>query len=401
VSQLDRRRFLTLLGAAGAAVPLLSACGNSSTSQSTASQTDDQTIRVGLVIPQKGTNKPLGDDLTFGFELYLNLHGTKLGNHPVQLFLAEEGDDADSGKAAVNQLVKQHNCQILSGVASPVVMTGIRDTVEAAQVPLIGSNGSPSDLGGVKYIWRTSYVSGESGKALGGYVADTMRLNGGGRLYVISDDSTAARDEVTNFLASFNATSGHPTLAASPVIIPASAHSYKSYLDAIDSSGANTVFAYLANDAAGFVKAYASSVRSSISLYAPGFLTEGDLLRQEGTAATGIYTSSNYSPSLPGTSNQTFGSEYQKAFNNPPSAYAMASYDAAAVLDKALGLTRGDVSAQSINAAIGQIGEIDSPRGRWQFNQTRTPLQQWYLRQVRNDGQVLSNVVLRDLATLG
>jgi branched-chain amino acid transport system substrate-binding protein len=78
----------------------------------------------------------------------------------------------------------------------------------------------------------------------------------------------------------------------------------------------------------------------------------------------------------------------------------MASYDAGAVLTSALQLAGSDLSPQSINAAIGQIGEIDSPRGTWQFNQNRTPLQTWYLRQVRPDGAVLSNVLLSDLATL-
>jgi branched-chain amino acid transport system substrate-binding protein len=399
VSQLDRRRFLTLFGAAGAAAPLLSACGNSA-NQATTTQTMMETVRIGLIVPQQGQSKALGDELLYGFELYLTLHGTKLGGHPVQLSFAGEGDDADSGKKAVDQLVKQQNCQALSGVASPVVMSGIRDTVEAAQVPLIGSNGSPSDLGGVKYIWRTSYVSGEAGKALGAYVAQTIAA-GGGKLYVISDDSASARDEVSNFLAAYNAEPKHPPLADTPVVIPASARSYTPYLNAINNSGASAVFGFVANDGPGFVRAYASTVKPTIPLYAPGFLTEGDALRQEDTAASGIYTSLNYSPSLPGAANQNFGSEYQKAFNASPSAYAMASYDAAAVLDKAIGLTNGDISPQSINAAIGQIGEIDSPRGPWQFNQTRTPLQQWYLRQVRNDGQVLSNVVLRDLATLG
>ena len=40
-----------------------------------------------------------------------------------------------------------------------------------------------------------------------------------------------------------------------------------------------------------------------------------------------------------------------------------------------------------------------SPRGTWQFDkQNHTPVQQWYLRQVREDGRALSNVVLQSLA---
>jgi branched-chain amino acid transport system substrate-binding protein len=79
----------------------------------------------------------------------------------------------------------------------------------------------------------------------------------------------------------------------------------------------------------------------------------------------------------------------------------MASYDAAQVLDKAIGLAGKNVTPQQINLMLGKVGQIDSPRGSWQFNQSRTPQQRWYLREVRRDGQVLSNVLISDLATLG
>ena len=79
----------------------------------------------------------------------------------------------------------------------------------------------------------------------------------------------------------------------------------------------------------------------------------------------------------------------------------MSSYDAAAVLEKALRLTGADLSPQSLNTALSSVGALDSPRGAWQFNQSRTPLQRWYLRQVRKDGQVTTNMVLGDIGMLG
>ena len=52
-------------------------------------------------------------------------------------------------------------------------------------------------------------------------------------------------------------------------------------------------------------------------------------------------------------------------------------------------------------APMSAVGALDSPRGSWQFNQSRTPLQRWYLRQVRKDGQVVDNTVLGDLGMQG
>ena len=96
-----------------------------------------------------------------------------------------------------------------------------------------------------------------------------------------------------------------------------------------------------------------------------------------------------------------FAAEYQRIYGNPPSTYAMASYDAAAVLAKAVVLAGADLSPQALNTALSGVGALDSPRGAWQFNQSRTPLQRWYLRQVRKDGQVTSNTVLGDIGMLG
>ena len=109
----------------------------------------------------------------------------------------------------------------------------------------------------------------------------------------------------------------------------------------------------------------------------------------------------NYSPDLDNEANRSFAPAYQNAYGTVPTCYAMQSYDAASVLDKAITLAGGDKRHSRDNLALGKIGSIDSPRGSWQFNQTRTPLQKWYLRQVRPDGGVLSNTVLAELTTLG
>lgn len=396
---LARRQLLKLLGAVGAAgvtAPALAACSTTNTAAGS-----NAPVRIGLIVPQSGANKPVGDDLTAGFQLYLTLNGSQLGGHPVQLIPIEEGDSADSGRAAVEKLIKEHGVAAMTGVANSTVMSAIRDQVEAAQVPLIGSNASPSTLGSVKYIWRTSYVNDEAGRALGGYLA----LKRGQSVYVIGDDSDAAREQAAGFVRTFNGIPGHPNLVTeNPVQVPQStgAGAFGAYVSAIRGSGAKTVFAAFSGDtAAAFVKAFRSG-GASAQLYAPGFVTEGTHAMQSlGDGASGIYTAMNYAPDLDNGANRTFASAYQQTYNQLPSTYAVASYDAAAVLDKALQSTGGDLSPQAINTALSEIGQIDSPRGSWQFNQTRTPLQRWYLRQVRKEAAVFTNTLLGDLAMLG
>jgi branched-chain amino acid transport system substrate-binding protein len=83
-----------------------------------------------------------------------------------------------------------------------------------------------------------------------------------------------------------------------------------------------------------------------------------------------------------------------------PTTYAMASYDAARVIDMAIEKA-GKTDSKSINDAIGQLGDIESPRGTWSFNDNGTPKQMWYLREVKEQDGKLANVVIEELGELG
>jgi branched-chain amino acid transport system substrate-binding protein len=67
-------------------------------------------VKIGLVVPQSGVYKTIGDELTRGFELYLNLRNRRLGRRPVTLVTVDEGETADSGKAAVERLISRRKC---------------------------------------------------------------------------------------------------------------------------------------------------------------------------------------------------------------------------------------------------------------------------------------------------
>jgi branched-chain amino acid transport system substrate-binding protein len=405
VSQFDRRgvlRLIAALGAGGAAAPILAACSGGG-----ADSTDNEPnvvhtgppIKIGMVVPQTGALKPFGDEMANGFQLYLRQNGNKLGGRVVTLVAADEGETAESSKAAADKLLKQEKVVALTGVVNPAGMLAMKDLVESSQTPLVGSNASPSNLGGV-YIWRTSFIPAEPSKALGGYLA----TNGGDRTAIMTGDYNgdgAGQDEIKGFLETFNAANG--TLAGTTHVTPLSSKNYADTFTQVKNSGATSLFAvYTGSNAVDFVKQLAAfDFGKNFQVYAPGPLTEGPLLKQQGAAAANIFTAMNYSPDLDNPANRRFVADYQKAYQTIPSAYAVASYDAASVIDKAIDGVEDDLTAQALNASLGRLGQIDSPRGAWQFTANRAPLQKWYLRQVRKDGMVLSNMLTAELTTLG
>jgi branched-chain amino acid transport system substrate-binding protein len=351
------------------------------------------------VVPQNGANKAVGDEMRNGFELFRSLGGGRLGGYDVELIAGDEGETADSAKAAVEKLVKQDQVLAVTGISTSLALQAVRETVETAHVPLVASNSSPKNLLNALYVWRTSYVDDEPGAALGEFVA--TQIPAGGTAYLIGPDPTG-KDGATGFLSTFQPKGGRQQDVA--VFTPAGTTDFTRWLNPLKGGPTKAIISFYTGAAAQiFVRQYAElGLKNTMQLYAPGFLTEGAaLLKAQGDAAKGVYTSMNYSPDIDNSANRRFVAEYQKAHKTSPTTYAMASYDAAAVLDKALSLVPGELSGETLNAAIGRVGQINSPRGGWQFNQIRSPQQRWFLRQVRLDGAVLTNNIISELATIG
>lgn len=399
MSQISRRKALKLLAGLGA-TGLVAACGDDSDPGS-GEQVSDNPVRIGLIAPQTGGYKPIGQEIINGFQLYLEQNNNLLGGHPVDLLVRDEGETAASGKAALDSLLKE-NVVALTGVVNSDVMLGIKETVEEARVPLIGSNASPSTLQSVVYIWRTSYVNDEPGRALGPYVASRVPANG--KVGMIAPDYPGGADAIDGFRRSFGISDRR---IADPVIwtkfsTNPGRNTYANDIDRLLDRDPDAIYCFFAGaSAVQFIKQlYAAGYRKQI--YAPGFLTEGSVLNElKPQEAEGIMTALNYSADLNNAANRRFASAYRKKHGASPTTYAVASYDAAQVLHKGIRIAGPNPTPQKLNLALGKIGQIDSPRGPWQFNQPRTPQQKWYLRRVQRDGQVLSNVLINELATLG
>ncbi|MDG4763118.1 ABC transporter substrate-binding protein [Solwaraspora sp. WMMD406] len=397
---IDRRQALKLLAALGA-TGLASACSiGTGDDPDDEGLVNDEPVRIGLIVPQTGGYKPIGDEMLNGFQLFLDSNERRLGGRPVDLIIADEGETPESGQAAVDSLLNQQ-VLALTGVANSAVMLAIRDTVEEARVPLIGSNASPRSLQSVVYIWRTSYVSDEPGLALGTYVR--RQVSADGEVAIVAADQPAGRDLVQGFREGFG--TGDERISA-PIIWADSTpnpgrDTFTEPVQEVIARDPEAVYCFFTGTAAVEFIRQLRDAGYERQIYGPGFLTEGTVVDQLGEEATGIITALNYSVDLDNSANLRFASSYRKRFGAPPTTYAMASYDAAQVLDKAIRTAGPQVTAQELNLALGRIGQIDSPRGPWQFNQPRTPQQKWYLREVLRDGPVLSNVLITELATLG
>ncbi|MGH3734927.1 MAG: ABC transporter substrate-binding protein [Micromonosporaceae bacterium] len=397
MADIDRRGFLRLTGAAAATSVFASACSGSSLGDDKADKGGP--VKIGLLLPQAGVYKGLGDDQRFGWELYLKEHGNKLGGREVKVVTADEADAPETTKSNAEKLLKQEKCLTVAGVISSANLIAIQEMFTEAKVPFVSTNASPTPVQGKDYGWRTSFVNDHPAVAIGGYAAK----NAGGPVALIAADYAAGHDNIKGFQKSF--LSGGGKVAGEPVLapFPIGGKSFQPYLQQIEKLKPKAVFAFFAGaDAVKFVKEYKKfGLAAKYPLYAPGFLVEGGVLKAQGPDAEGILNALHYAHTLDNETNRKFVARFIEAYDRPPTCFSVAAYDAAAVLDMAIKEAGDDLTSETLEKALGKLGDIDSPRGTWKFGKNRSPVQHFYLREVRKDGDKVANVVLEDLGPLG
>src|SRR5256886_6039151 len=388
------RRAGAALALACAALLAMSSCGAAKSSAAPAS------LKVGLLAALSGTYAAVGKDLRDGFQLYLDTHNGKLGGQQIDLVVGDGGDGPATAVPAATKMVKDAHVVALTGVVGGGSVQALVPLLNQAKIPLVGSNGRPQ-LKDVAREWHTSFLSDEPGAAIAKYVHDKIP----GTVFAIGPDYQGGYDELRGFTEAFKAAGGqlaNKDGKATFTPFPGTTN-FMPYFAQIKASGAKAVYCFYAGTAAvDFVKQYAQSDVKDLPLFAAGFLTEGGVLAAQGPAAHGIHSVLNYSPDLDNAANRAFTAAWRARHDSAPTTYAMASYDAGAVLDRAIGAAGANPTPEAINNAIAGIGQIDSPRGTWEFSRTtHAPIQKWYLRQVRPDGRALSNTVVESLLTLG
>lgn len=388
-----RLRRAALLAPLAALSLTVAACGGSLAEG--AGGESSATVKIGLVVPASGVYEPLGVDMTRGFELYLEQHDGQLGGKEVKVVKADEGEGPDSGVPAVQKLVTQDRVSALVGIVNSATALGVKDTVSQSKVPLIVANAGADDVAdGQPYVWRTSFTNGAVGEALGAAVAEEL---GNDSVYLMAADYAAGHESVEGFKQSFEAAGGK--IAGESFTPFGTTTDWQPFLSKAQNSGAKAVYVFYAGgEAVNFVKQYNSfGLHDKIQLYGAGFLTEGGVLAAQGNAAEGVRTSLHYSNLLDTPENKEFVEAYTAAYNGEqPTVYSVQAYDAAAVLDKALNDADG-TGGEDIAKALEGVGEVESPRGAWSFDEDHNPDQPYFLREVESVDGGFGNAVLNQL----
>jgi branched-chain amino acid transport system substrate-binding protein len=337
--------------------------------------------KVGLMLPYTGTFAKLGQFIDQGMRLYVEQKGGKLGGRNVTFVQIDDESKPETATDNMNRLVGREKVDVVvgtvhSGVAMAMVKVA-RDTNTMLIIPNAGANDATGPQCAPN-IFRTSFSNWQPCFPMGKVMADAGHKN----VVTITWRYTAGQEMVGAFKEGFTAAGGK---VVEELALPFPEVEFQALITRIAKLKPDAVFSFFAGGGAvKFVKDYAAAgLNKTIPLYGAGFLTDGTLEAQ-GAAADGIKTTLHYADDLDNPANRAFLAAFKQKTNQEGDIYAVQGYDAGALLDIGLGGVSGDAAARDKMIAAMAAAKIDSPRGPMSFNKAHNPVQNIYLREVRN-----------------
>jgi len=370
---LTRRGLLT--GAAGAATLAVAP------QLRTPAIAQNAPLKVGLMLPYTGTFAKLGTFIDNGFRLYVEQKGGKLGGREITFVQVDDESKPEAGTDNMNRLVGREKVDVVvgtvhSGVAMAMVKVA-RDNNTLLIIPNAGANDATGPQCAPN-IFRTSFSNWQPAFPMGKVMFDAGHKN----VATITWRYAAGAESIASFTESFTKAGGK---VVEDLALPFPEVEFQALLTRIATLKPDAVFSFFAGGGAvKFVKDYAAAgLNKTIPLYGSGFLTDGTLEAQ-GEAANGMKTTLHYADNLDNPANKAFLTAFKAKTKQDGDIYAVQGFDSAALLDIGLTAVGGDDKARDNMVKAMAAAKIDSPRGPLSFNKAHNPIQNIYLREVRN-----------------
>jgi branched-chain amino acid transport system substrate-binding protein len=355
-------------------------------------------LKVGLMLPSTGTFAALGDMIERGFKLYVEEQGGKLGGRSLQYFKVDDESEPSKATDNVNKLIKRDNVDVIVGtVHSGVALAMARAAKESGTLLIVPNAGADGITGPqcAPNIFRSSFSNWQPGYATGVVAAQ----KGYKRAMTITWNYAAGNETVKGFAEAFEKGGGK---VIKDLSLPFPNVEFQPLLTVIAAQKPDVVFAFFAGGGAvKFVKDYdAAGLKKAIPLVGSGFLTDGTLEAQ-GASAQGLITALHYGDNIERPRNTAFRNKFAVTYKTNPDVYALQGYDAAQMLGAGLAAVKGDMSKKDALYAALQKTPIDSPRGKFTISAQHNPTQDFYVREVRGNYNVVTGIAVKALADPG
>ncbi len=358
----------------------------------TAAHAQDNTFKVGLLLPMTGPFASTGKQMEAGARLYLQQNGSTVAGKKIELILKDDTSTPDVTKRLAQEMVVNQKVNVLAGFGLTPLAFATAPVATQSKTPMVVMAAATSSITQASpYIVRSSFTVPQVVTAL----ADWAYKNNIKKVVSLVTDYGPGVDSEKFFKDTFVANGGE---VVETLRVPLRNPDFAPFLQKVRDAKPDALFAFVpAGVGTALMKQFTERGldKAGIKVIAEGSVTDDDILNDMGEVALGLVTAHHYSAAHNSPQNKKFVEAFAKANNGMrPNFMAVGAYDGMRVIVEALKATQGKGDGDALLAAMkGQI--FESPRGSMYIDaQTRDVVHNIYIRKVeRKNGQLYNTEI--------
>jgi len=337
-------------------------------------------LKVGMITTLSGGGAGLGIDVRDGFLLAVKQAGA-----PIAVIVEDDQQKPDIAVQLADKLIQAEQVDVMTGIIfSNIAMAVVPSAVVQGRLYL-SPNAGPSQLAGAACdpnYFNVAWQNDNLHEAAGAYANSAGLAN----TFILAPNYPAGQDALTGFKRFYTGE------LAGELYTTLGQTDYAAEIAQIRASGADSVFFFLPGGMGiSFLKQYSDS-GVDMPVIGPAFSFDQGILQAVGAAALGVRNTSQWSPDLDNPTNAAFVESFQAEYGRLPSLYASQGFDTANLLISAMG--KADFADRDAFRAALKEADFDSTRGAFRFNTNQHPIQDIYVREVIQDGDIFTNRIV-------
>jgi len=343
---------------------------------------------IGIMAPLSGPLAVAGQDQVDGFMLALEQLGGKLGGKPATVLKEDDQLKPELGVQIVRKFIDKDKVDAIVGLSFSNVFMASLPRIAESGVVAIATNAGPSPVAGAgckANVFSTAWQNDGAAEAMGKLAED----KGIKKVYLMAPNYQAGKDMLTGFKRYFKGQ------VLDEVYTQVNQPDYSAELAQLQAAKPDAAFVfYPGGMGVNFIKQMAQAgLMTKVPLYSV-FTVDGTTLPALRDAAVGTVSGAMWDAALDTPENKKFVASFEAKYKRTPSEYAATAYDAANILDIALGKApSGDNKA--LAAAVKAAGsEFKSVRGPFAFNNNNLPIQNYYAFETVKSGSTVGGKLI-------
>ena len=322
-------------------------------------------ISIGVVYPSPvGAFEPVRIRLEHGLRLALEeINNAQLGDAKIKLIFEDDGNSINGAVEAFNKLIRENGVPAIIGPLTSGQSKAVFPIAEENRVVAFSPTSFATGLSAIgDFIFRVSLTS----DALIPHLVSVTHADLGYQRAAIIYDETDLISQTGDMAFRGALTESGVTVVSREGYRPGETD-LATHLSRIKGSDPQVVFiATLPNDMPEImIKGRELGIPSSVP-YIVAQVSK-DEVQAAGTAAEGLFSTSNWVSTTSAPRNQAFIGNYHAKFGREPNVWAAQSYATLYILAEAIANAQA-TDSESIRDALSNIGDLDTVLGTFSFD---------------------------------